>query len=294
MTTLSRATAAVALILAAACRDTTFMPNEGNPPPEVTPRSSVPIDTGFIMRDGTPVMVVFEIRGGRAVFEGDIDLGPIESIARTQEELQRAEGLQLGSVHNSSSRRWPGGNVPYVIESNVPNPQRVQTAIAHIHSRVAGVVFQTRMWYDNNYIIFRRTTDPNICGSSGIGRVGGGQVLLVHDNCSSGPVIHELGHALGFWHEQSRCDRDNFVEIIWTAIQPGYLDQFEKHCANNGGLDLESYDEGSIMHYRSNAFGRVVNGATLQTIRSLRGLESLMGQINGLSTIDVFTTNKLY
>jgi hypothetical protein len=54
--------------------------------------------------------------------------------------------------------------------------------------------------------------------------VGAQQVSLQSPSCVySGIVAHELMHALGFWHEQSRSDRDNYVRINWNNIQSSNL-----------------------------------------------------------------------
>ena len=270
---------------------------DGPGAPAGPPAASVQLDSGYVMRDGSPMRVVFEVRGGRAVFEGDIDLGPAGEIAKTVEEARRREQAQvegearLGVVTSNLSRRWGYGQVPYVIESTVPNQSRITSAIAHIEANVHGVDFVPRTSH-GSWIIFRRTTDPNICGQSPLGRQGGGQVVLINDNCGSGTAIHEILHSLGFWHEQSRCDRDSYVEILWNNIQSGRSDQFNAYCS--GANTVYAYDEGSIMHYGPTAFGKIVNGVPLQTIRSRRGLDYLMGQRSGLSTQDIYTVDWMY
>lgn len=286
------AAACAALLALAACQDAIVSTPESG----VVPVGESSLSRGFIMRDGKPFAVVFEVRDGRALFEGDIDLGPAAAIARTEDELLRrnpqAQGPRMGVIPDNTSLRWGSGYVPYVIESDVPNQWRITDAMNHIESRAGGVDFLPRTTH-SSWIIFRRTPDANICGSSPVGRQGGGQVVLINDNCSIGPVIHEIGHSLGSWHEQSRCDRDNYVQILWNNVVSGRSDQFQKYC--NGADDYWVYDEGSIMHYRSNAFGKPNGmGGELTTINSLRNRNWMMGQRDSLSTIDMYTLNHMY
>ena len=63
----------------------------------------------------------------------------------------------------------------------------------------------------------------------GRSRGNGAQDLSLDADCvEHGTVLHELMHAAGFFHEQSRADRDRFVEIVPENVEPKMLSNFDK------------------------------------------------------------------
>lgn len=64
-----------------------------------------------------------------------------------------------------------------------------------------------------------------------------------------GTPIHEIGHALGLLHEQSRPDRDSFVQLLLQNVQPGAENNFDKWDYVSATTYNVNYDYGSVMHY---------------------------------------------
>lgn len=104
--------------------------------------------------------------------------------------------------------------------------------------------------------------------------------------CTTGNCIHEIGHVVGLWHEQSREDRDAFVTIHWDKIQSGMEHNFNQHISD--GDDVGAYDYGSIMHYPRNAFSVDGNDTITPTAPG-----TTIGQRTALSAGDVAAANSL-
>jgi Astacin (Peptidase family M12A) len=211
---------------------------------------------------------------GNALFEGDIVLATVEEVRAAE---QAADSRGIGII--GANFRWPHGQVPFVIATEAVRG-RVEAAIAHWQERTPFKF--TKRHGEADFVSFEALDG---CFSR-VGRQGGKQVISVGSGCGIGSAIHEIGHTLGLWHEQSRSDRDDFIEVVTANIDPEFIHNFDKHIQD--GKDLGPYDHGSIMHYPSTAFS--ANG--LPTIVAKGGLA--IGQRTGLSKGDIGAMRLMY
>jgi len=185
----------------------------------------------------------------------------------------------MGFAIKSADRRWPRGIVPFVIHSSIRNNAAslavVQGAINHWNANTClQLVARGR---ERDFVEFRE--HASACKSP-VGRRGGRQIISCDVDSGSfgrGSVIHEIGHAVGLFHEQTRPDRDLFVVVSSSVLN-------NVNYKKRDGLMLGLYDCGSIMHYPPIA----------NRIQPRPGQCAGMGQRNGLSPGDVAAVEFMY
>ncbi|XP_069805660.1 embryonic protein UVS.2-like, partial [Dendropsophus ebraccatus] len=187
--------------------------------------------------------------------------------------------------------KWPKSEdgtvwVPVVISSSFSDKHKdlIQDSMYEFESLTC-VKFTPR----TTEIDYINITSTNGCQAN-LGRVGGGQsVQLLAPGCMyKGIIQHELNHALGFEHENSRPDRDKYIKINYENIEPGSESYFYVSESDNNGLP---YDYESVMHFASYAYSKDPN---LFTIVPIPDPNVPIGQRCGLSVLDVAAINKVY
>lgn len=222
----------------------------------------------------TNLPVTYSVVDGMPMLEGDI-------ILRLDGEGTQTAGTGVPFI----DRRWENGLVPYAIDPALPDQFRIHDAINHWED-MTDIRFVLRDDSNANqypdYVYFR----PSTGCSSYVGRMGGMQPINLAQGCSTGATIHEIGHAVGEWHEQSRIDRDDYVTIHYENIIPETIFNFNQHITD--GEDIGVYDYDSIMHYPRWAFTK--NGE--DTIVPKQDVE--IGQRQTLSHGDIEAVAYMY
>ncbi|UJR08286.1 hypothetical protein I4U23_012558 [Adineta vaga] len=200
-------------------------------------------------------------------------------------------GVAIASAYNY---RWANATIPYVFAENITSARRtfIEQQMREIEqltmvNNTQCVKFRSQTSYDSYFItIFNGSGCSAPVGSWG-SYVGVRPVSLLdgwYSTCMiSGIVQHELTHVLGFFHEQSRPDRDEYVSIQWNNIVPAQTSNFIKY---NSDVDTQMtpYDYGSVMHYGRNAFAINSSGSTIIPIMNDT---AFIGQRVQLSPIDI-------
>jgi hypothetical protein len=233
-----------------------------------------------ILFDGrdTPSELTVNIRDGK-VFVG-------EDIVLFSEEEYILRRLEKGGIIPFSSWAWTGGIIYYTIPPGLASAAIISSAIDHVNASTNICLVQRTTQSD--YLIFQ---DTDVACWSYVGKIGGGQPINVHSACGFGAAVHEICHAAGMWHEQSRNDRDSYVTVNTANIESGYGSNFDKF----GSLGIESgaYDYGSIMHYGAFAFSS--NGLPTISVRTPPAAAgTAIGQRGGLSSGDIAALNAIY
>ena len=194
----------------------------------------------------------------------------------------------MGCLIHDEEKLWSDGEMPYEIDE-VDFP--IGTAIYYVICRAISMwILQTRVTLrsreegDEDYVVFVKA--KRACRTP-VGRVGGRQQIgcYVGEGFGAGTVLHEIGHAFGFHHEQCRSDRDTWVQVVWSNLAAYSSVHFSK--PRKIWMPTE-YDLSSIMHYGPKALSK--NG--LDTMVAQRG--SSIRENKALSAGDIASIAACY
>ncbi|XP_061732182.1 astacin-like metalloendopeptidase [Nerophis ophidion] len=225
--------------------------------------------------------------GSGPIHEAHPELLGLLHNAETLEELMTKDyGLQEGDIiikkdRNAADRKWSSLQIPYEINPN-------------LEARTDEILAAFKMVSKNTCLTFRkRTTEKDYIAfvssrgcASYVGPIGGRQGVHVGPTCMVGNIVHEILHALGFYHEHTRQDRKDFITIVSENIMKGRERNFKMQVGKTFQLP---YDLSSIMHYGSTFFS--TNGRP--TIKA-KVKEKDMGQRVRMTSIDIQRVRSLY
>lgn len=167
---------------------------------------------------------------GMLIFQGDIVVSP---------------ELKAASLDNKKFR-WPNNTVIYTINSDFPNSNRITEAFKEFDK--TNIVFKERT-NESSYVEFKYIMGDGTY--SELGMQGRKQNIVIDTWARPADIAHEIGHALGLLHEQSKSTRDQYVNILTENIINDMEHNFNIYSTS---LNTSGFDFNSLMLYSSYAF----------------------------------------
>ncbi|MGB8013643.1 MAG: choice-of-anchor D domain-containing protein [Terriglobales bacterium] len=193
--------------------------------------------------------------GGKAVYQGDILLDHVKDSLNSISPGVSPDSLGVAY----SSYLWPPVNgivqIPYTIDPASGDLTNLNAAISAFNGDFSGLIELVPYTNQADYVNF--DFDPNnFSGSCEAyeGRVGGEQTVGGSGTCTTATILHELGHTVGVWHEQSRPDRNTYVNVNYGAVIKASRSNFDQFLDND--QELTPYDYASVMEYPAFSFSR--------------------------------------
>lgn len=193
-------------------------------------------------------------------------VGPAKSMFF--KNMSKEERFRAGSTYGPY--KWPGGIVRYYAPPEPEfNSRVIETALSELSQVTNYCVRFERISQPSGDYVHLYNAGRGICHGY-VGRIGGPQKLSLGEGCWGKDTIqHEFMHALGFYHEHSRPDRDQHIKVVWEAVSTHACNQF---AICRGCQTYTPYNVYSIMHYESTGFPCDWNKPNTMLIRSNNGL----------------------
>ncbi|CAP27255.2 Protein CBR-NAS-27 [Caenorhabditis briggsae] len=195
-------------------------------------------------------------RGRRAIRnrnEGDIN--SVTGIGRylVQGDIAVVQTRSRRAVIKQKHKKWKLP-MPYSFDWNFPRRSRLRVLEAmRFWSEKTCVTFQENRYVYPHVRIFEGNGCWSFVGKQQSLRE---QSLSLESSCTDHTfvVAHEIAHTLGFFHEHARIDRDQFISIDYSNVNPNLTFAFAKESEKQLDHQSAPYEYGSVMHYSVDQF----------------------------------------
>uniref|UniRef100_A0A0N5BPU5 Metalloendopeptidase n=1 Tax=Strongyloides papillosus TaxID=174720 RepID=A0A0N5BPU5_STREA len=204
-----------------------------------------------------------DVMENSGLFDGDIRLSKkqaeylIDTVAEVAEELGANVSDIVGDSKTRKKRKidtrfdyeWEL-TIPYIINAGV-DKNLVREALKKLESETC-LRFQEHKVFPRGQAGLKYFPGDGCYSNVGRQSLNELQEISIGPGCNFIPTIqHETMHALGFTHEQSRADRDKYLQILINNVKDFAIENFLKLQLTDA-LDYGlPYDYGSAMHYNS-------------------------------------------